>query len=137
MKTKEDKKIKQDPTLEYPDPQPTHIHPDLKRAETMDEKIRRIVKVNVSQAAMEAGTETLDEANDFDVLDDFEVPEPVSKHEVFDMEPEYPVGSNPLTEPAPDPEGDSSPSGQEKNSPSNSSGSEPDGGDPAGSETQP
>lgn len=88
---------------EYPDPTPVEIAMELKRPETMDEKIRRIVATRISEQAAEQGSESFDEANDFDIKDDFEVDEPASPHEIFDMEPEYPEDlveeiKTPLTE---------------------------------------
>lgn len=77
---------------EYPDPTPVEIPIEMQRPESMDEKIKRIIQTQISAQAAMNGTETFDEANDFDVQDDFEVAEPVSQHEMIDMMPEYPEG---------------------------------------------
>lgn len=55
---------------EMPDPKPMEVPAGLKRPETMQERIRRLVKTELSQVAARQGMETLDEANDFEVEDD-------------------------------------------------------------------
>lgn len=55
---------------ETPDPTPVEIPVQFRRAESMDERIARIVEHSISKEAERQGFETFDEANDFDVDDD-------------------------------------------------------------------
>ena len=107
-------KTKRDPTKEYPDPTPVEIPMDMKRPETMDQKIKRIIETQISEKAAMLGEETFEEANDFDIKDDFEVEEPVSVYEVHEMEDEYPQDL-PLTPEEPQQEGETAPPQTEDN----------------------
>jgi len=55
---------------EIPDPTPVTIPVNLRRTESMDERIARIVQYSLSKSAEEQGLETFDEADDFDIPDD-------------------------------------------------------------------
>jgi len=62
---------------ELPDPKPMAIPVEFKRAETQDERIRRILREDKLRVAANAvGVETPEEADDFEVGDDFEVASP-------------------------------------------------------------
>lgn len=54
---------------EIPDPRPMAIPSGLGRPETLEEQVRRLVRSN---AFTEPGQETFEEAEDFDVDDDFD-----------------------------------------------------------------
>lgn len=56
---------------EHPDPQPVSMPAGFKRPETLEERIRRLVRSErFAQAMAEQGVESFDEANDFDIDDD-------------------------------------------------------------------
>ena len=58
---------------ELPDPTPMNIPVEFRRAETQDERIRRILREDkLRYAANAVGVETPEEADDFDVGDDYE-----------------------------------------------------------------
>lgn len=52
------------------DPVPTATPAGLRKAESMDERIRRIIEHSASIAAAQSGLESFDEADDFDIPDD-------------------------------------------------------------------
>ncbi len=58
---------------EINNPVPLVLNSDLNRPPTIQEQIQRMIKVQISQDAMEKGQESYNEANDFNILDDFEV----------------------------------------------------------------
>lgn len=67
---------------ETPDPNPVRMPAGFKRPETLEERIRRLVRSErFNQAMDESGMETFDEANDFDVEDD--LPDPATPYEPF------------------------------------------------------
>lgn len=55
---------------EIPDPTPVTIPVHLRKTESMDERIARIVQYSVSQSAAALGLETFEDADDFDIPDD-------------------------------------------------------------------
>lgn len=59
-----------DKGAEVPDPTPVAIPVGIRKSESMDERIRRIVQHSASVAAASQGLETFDEADDFDIEDD-------------------------------------------------------------------
>lgn len=71
-------------------PEPMEIPLDLQRVESMDERIKRILKTEISMKAAEHGYDTFDEANDFEVTDDFEREVESSKYDVVEMQEEFP-----------------------------------------------
>lgn len=66
---------------EIPDQTPVEWPPHIKAPETLAQQIQRLVRVEVSRVAEQAGLETFDEADDFDVDDDSEL---YSEHELSD-----------------------------------------------------
>lgn len=58
---------------------------------TIKEQIQRLMKVELSRQAGEAGMETIEEANDFDVEDEFDSDEPLGNYVL--MEDELPVSA--------------------------------------------
>ncbi len=91
---------KRDPTKEYPDTTPIEIPAELRRPETVDEKIKRLVLTNIQNQALKAGLESFEESDDFDVEDSFDGDGIMSPYDVHEMEPEFPVGSpDPQEEP--------------------------------------
>lgn len=71
---------------ELPDATPIEIPLGLRKPETLQEQIRRLVRTEFSQASAKAGFESFDEANDFECEDgDAEL------HATeFELEPEVP-----------------------------------------------
>lgn len=65
---------------------------------SLKEQIHRLVRNELSVAAADRGFETFEEANDFEVDDDFEVEEPISDYTVVDMQPEFLDNVQDLTE---------------------------------------
>lgn len=62
---------------EIPDPRPAAIDTGLKKPPTLQETIRRLVRDESFKAALDAGgMETFEEADDFDVGDDFDPASP-------------------------------------------------------------
>lgn len=61
----------------------------LRRPLSIKEQIQQLMRVEMSKKADEAGFETFDEANDFDVDDDDG--DPISPYEVRDMIEEFPI----------------------------------------------
>lgn len=57
---------------EIPDPEPMAIDTGLRRPESIQDQIRRMIRNEASMAAAESGRETWEEADDFDIGDDFE-----------------------------------------------------------------
>lgn len=89
---------KKDSWKEYPDPTPVEIPIGMRGKMTMEEKLRRLVKAEFSKRAAEAGEETFEESNDFDVDDDFDGDEVMSPYIVKEMKPEYPETEKTLNE---------------------------------------
>lgn len=83
---------------EIPDPSPMIKKTGLRVAETTDERIMRILQGEMSRRAAEHGLETIDEANDFDVQDDFERDELVTKYQL--IPDEYPRPPKPKPRPS-------------------------------------
>lgn len=84
---------------ELPNPKPLVL--DLSgRPPTLKEQIKRVLREEISQQAMEQGFETWEESHDFDVEDEFDV-EPSSAYEI--MEDEVPIADlEPATSPEPE-----------------------------------
>ncbi len=55
---------------EIPDPNPVALPLGFKRPETLAEQIQRMVRTQVSDAALAGGAETFEDADDFDTGDD-------------------------------------------------------------------
>lgn len=61
---------------ELPDPTPVGIPVGLKRPPTLQEQIKAMVRTQLSQQMQQQGYETFEEAEDFDVDDDFDPKSP-------------------------------------------------------------
>lgn len=84
----EERRLTPDGVSEMPDPTPVAPPIGYKRQPSMVDHIREMVRRELSARAEEAGLETFEESDDFDVPDDME---PASAYE---MAPDYePVGS--------------------------------------------
>lgn len=70
---------------ELPDPTPVEMPLNFKRPVPMAELIRRTIRTELSRRAEQAGFESFDESDDFDVDDDVE---PVSPYEMTVMQEE-------------------------------------------------
>ena len=57
--------------------------------ESLNDKIRRLLRTNLAQEAHEQGYETFEESQDFGVDDEFDIDEPMSEYLL--VEEEYPV----------------------------------------------
>lgn len=55
---------------EIPDPTPLELSPGQARPETIQEMMQRLIRTHLSQAAQDAGEESFEEANDFDIEDE-------------------------------------------------------------------
>lgn len=62
--------------FEIPDPTPMALPVNFTRPLTIQDMVRRYVRVEVSRAAEEAGEETFEESDDFEVGDDPEMRSP-------------------------------------------------------------
>lgn len=69
------------PGSERLDPKPVAIPAGFKRPETLAEQVQRLVRTQISREAREAGFETFEESEDFDVDDD--AYEPSTPYETF------------------------------------------------------
>jgi len=66
---------------EIPDPQPTFLNTGLTAPESTSAMIQRLVRTELSTAAANAGFESFEEADDFDVEDEFD--DPTTPFEMF------------------------------------------------------
>lgn len=73
---------------EIHDPDPIAIPAGLKRPLSLREQIQRVLRTEVSAQAAMQGYESFDEAEDFDVEDEFDTPEIRS---MYEMKEEYPI----------------------------------------------
>ncbi|MEM2002530.1 MAG: hypothetical protein QXT77_07805 [Candidatus Methanomethylicaceae archaeon] len=83
---------------ELPDQTPIEVPLDFSRPLTLQEEIRRFLRIEASYVAENAGFETFEEADDFDV-DDEEV-EFVSPYEILEMSDEQSFGRESIEGPA-------------------------------------
>lgn len=67
--------------IETPDPTPVAIPVGMKRPESIHDMVARFVRTELSRRAQDAGHETFEEADDFEVGDDYD---PKSPYEVDD-----------------------------------------------------
>lgn len=65
---------------EIPDSRPVALPTGFKKPESLHAQIQRLVRTHISREAQEQGMETFDEADDFDVDDDFD------PHTPYEME---------------------------------------------------
>lgn len=89
---------------EIPDPTPVEVPLDYTRPLTLQEEFRRFLQIEASIIAENAGFETFEEADDFDV--DEEEVEFISPYEILEMSDEQSFGRESI-------EGPSGASGQE------------------------
>lgn len=71
---------------QVPDPRPVEVPLSFQRPPSLQEEIKRFVRLELSKRAASQELESFDEADDFDVDD--EDPLPVSAYEVREMVPE-------------------------------------------------
>lgn len=72
--------------FEIPDPTPVEV--PLFRPLSIHEEMKRFIRSEMSRQAAEAGQESFEEADDFDVGDDDEI---VSPYEMVELKEEFPV----------------------------------------------
>lgn len=72
---------------ELPDPTPIEVPLGMRRPETIQQMMARLVSSEISRSAEKAGFESHKDAFDFDVDDDDELP--FTGHELLAMKPEY------------------------------------------------
>lgn len=83
---------------EIPDPTPVEVPLRVLQAfESLQDQIRRTIRMEMSRAAGEAGQETFEEADDFDVDD--EEPELVSAYEIPEAPVDWPLSGPVAKEP--------------------------------------
>lgn len=70
---------------EIPDPTPMSLPAGWDRPESLTDQIKRLIRVQMSREAFDAGHESFEEADDFEVDED---PDPVSAYEVRELVPE-------------------------------------------------
>lgn len=93
---------------QLPDPRPVEWPTELKRPRSLQEEIQRFVRQELSRAADEAGLETFEEADDFDVAEDPDLlgvtPYELSEEQVFkdpsDLSTKEPLPAKPAGDPA-------------------------------------
>lgn len=101
------------------DPRPMTVPTGLGRPETLKDQIRRVLRQELSDQASRQGFESEEEANDFDVGDEFERGESLNtKYTV--MEDEFPIRQN---EPPTPPEAPTEPAEEDQPSPDQPAGS--------------
>lgn len=59
--------------VEKPDPTPVQIPIEMRKPESMDDRIRRIIQHSLSVRARQVGLESFEEADDFDIEDEFDL----------------------------------------------------------------
>lgn len=74
---------------EIPDPQPIEIPLRFRSGPTIDQKMKQMLVNLLNQQAREQGTETFEEANDFDIPDDFD--DPLTPYEIVEMHLDQPA----------------------------------------------
>lgn len=72
---------------EVPDPVPVSVPAHLTRPPTLQEQIRRLIRVEASRVAAAQGHETFEEADDFEVGDDFDPRSPWELNYDQELEP--------------------------------------------------
>lgn len=82
---------------EIPDPTPVAVPAGWARPPSLEEIIRRHIRTEMSRQAADAGQETFEEADDFEVDED---PDPLSAYEMPEGREEWPGGVKPV-DPAP------------------------------------
>jgi hypothetical protein len=90
---------------EEPDPTPMAIPDNCQHPETMEEIMRRLIRVEVSRSAMASDYGTFDDEDDF--TEDDEEPDLTTPYTVQDMEEENPQGY--ALDPAPEQDADNPP----------------------------
>lgn len=87
---------------EIPDPRPVSVPAGFQRPLSLQEEIKRFVRSELSRQAEDAGQESFEEADDFEVDED---PDPLSPYELQDASPEWLGGKKDVDpDPPPDPE---------------------------------
>lgn len=115
---------------EIPDPTPIEVPLDFNRPLTLQEEIRRFLQIEASYVAQNAGFETFEEADDFDV--DEEEVEFVSPYEIMEMSDEQSFGRESVEGPAGAP-GQESPGAAQPHGEGSPAGSgSTEGAEPAG-----
>lgn len=72
---------------QIPDPRPVEVPTGLRKPENLHESMRRMIRTELSRAAVASGVESFEEADDFEV-DDGEDEAPLGPYEIVDMVPE-------------------------------------------------
>lgn len=82
------------------DPKPVEIPAELKRPETIEEKIKRIIRTELSAKATMEGEESYEESEDLDMDEDDDTP--LTPYEMTVMKPEFPALKGSLETPEPE-----------------------------------
>lgn len=67
-----------------PDPRPVEVPAGFRKPESLTERIRRLIRTDVSGLAEKQGAESFEEANDFDVADDDAAESGATHHELHE-----------------------------------------------------
>lgn len=86
---------------EIPDPRPMEMPLGLRKPESMEEMIRRFVRVEASRIAQKEGMETFEEADDFEVEDD-DFSDAPTQYMVPEVGPEGPESLDGVVQAKPD-----------------------------------
>lgn len=81
-------------------PVPLEVDVSLQKPLSLKERVQRLLRNELSQQVSAQGFETFEESQDFDVYDDFDVPEALTPYEATLMAAERPLepGENPSEE---------------------------------------
>lgn len=77
---------KLDPRFEYPDPTPVEVPVSFRRPPSQYDEIKNMIRTAMSDYSESLGSETFEEADDFEM--DFEDPDFVSEYEFEELVPE-------------------------------------------------
>lgn len=72
------------------DPRPVEVDTGLKRPETTEERIKRIIRQEISPRAESMGEESLEESEDLEIEDEFGSELPITDSEFQEMRQEFP-----------------------------------------------
>lgn len=81
---------------EVPDPEPVAVPVRFQAPESLEDRIKRIIRADLSARAQAQGFETFEEADDFEVGDDYD---PRSPHELDSVQEDAPLPEKLSTKP--------------------------------------
>lgn len=99
---------------EIPDPRPMEMPLGMRKPESMEDMIRRYVRVEASRIAQQEGMESFEEADDFDVEDD-DLSDAPTQYMVPEVGPDGPETLDGVVQAKPDEAGSIQPAKIENN----------------------